>query len=216
MTLVPSGDSALLVQLGAVIDPALNRRVHALAERLRGASEACIGLREIVPGYSTLLVHYDPAETQFAGVRDFVAAIARENAETVDDAARRVEIPVQYDGPDLEFVAEHNHLSIDEVIAIHTASAYRVYMMGFTPGFAYLGEVDARIATPRLETPRVRVSAGSVGIAARQTGIYPIESPGGWRILGHTPLKMFDLNRESPFLLAPGDGVKFVRVDGAK
>jgi KipI family sensor histidine kinase inhibitor len=210
MTLVPSGDSALLVQLGGRIDPALNARVHALAEHLRGA--AIPGLREIVPGYSTLLVHYDPAETEFAAVRDDVMAVAREAASSPGDAARRVEIPVIYDGPDLAFVAEYHQLSIDGVIALHTAADYHVYMMGFTPGFAYLGEVDARLATPRLEVPRVRVPAGSVGIAARQTGIYPIESPGGWRLLGHTPLKMFELNREPTFLLAPGDSVKFVRV----
>lgn len=211
MRLTPSGDSALLLQLGEDIDPALNRRVHTLAAQLRAA--ALPGLREIVPGYCALLIHYDSAEIDYAEVRERVAETVAREANVAAALPRRVEIPVVYDGPDLDFVAAHHHLSVREVIGIHAAPEYRVYMMGFTPGFAYLGEVDARIATPRLETPRLRVPAGSVGIAARQTGIYPLESPGGWRLLGHTPLKMFDLQREAPFLLAPGDLVRFVSIE---
>jgi KipI family sensor histidine kinase inhibitor len=202
----------VLLTLGEAIDPALNQRVHGLAAQLQSA--ALPGVQEIVPAYCTLLIHYDPAQTDYDRVQRLVnEALAHETTQTAP-TSRRIEIPVVYDGPDLPFTADYHRLSVADVIALHTAAEYRVYMMGFTPGFAYLGEVDARIATPRLETPRVRVPAGSVGIAGRQTGIYPIDSPGGWRILGHTSLKLFDLQRDAPFLLAPGDRVRFVRVDG--
>ena len=130
---------------------------------------------------------------------------------------RRIEVPVRYGGaggPDLEAVAAYHKLSIDEVVRLHTSREYTVYMMGFTPGFPYMGTLDSKIATPRLKTPRTRVPAGSVGIAEAQTGIYPIESPGGWQILGHTSLKLFDPEAAQPFLLSPGDRVQFV-VEGA-
>ena len=116
-------------------------------------------------------------------------------------------------GPDLDFVSRHCGLTQAEVIALHSAGEYPVYMMGFTPGFPYLGGMDRRLACPRLETPRTRIPAGSVGIAGEQTGIYPLESPGGWRIIGRTPLRLFDLQREPPCLLAPGDMVRFVSIE---
>lgn len=208
--LVPSGDAALLVELGDAINPIVNRRVHALAAQVQALKLP--GLAEAVPGYCTLLVHYDPAQLDFATVRDMIARLAAAIESAPAPQTRRVEIPVVYDGPDLAFVAQHNGLTAEEVVRLHTAGEYRVYMMGFMPGFAYLGEVDARLAVPRLETPRLRVPAGSVGIAGRQTGIYPLESPGGWRLVGRTPLVMFDLARTPPFLLSPGDVVTFVRL----
>ena len=131
------------------------------------------------------------------------------------DFSRSIEIPTMYggeSGPDLEFVAQYHRRSIEDVIRVHSSMTYRVYMMGFTPGFPYLGLLDPAIDTPRLDSPRALIRAGSVGIAGRQTGIYPINSPGGWRIIGHTALAIFDLNREPPFLLAPGDAVRFVPV----
>jgi len=213
--LLASGDSAVLVVFGDEIDPALNRRVHALAAHLRAA--ALPGLGEAVPGYAALLVHYDPARLDEAQVQARLAqaldALAAEPAGAAPE--RRFEIPVRYGGaagPDLEFVARHAGLTPDEVVRLHAGRDYLVYMMGFTPGFAYLGEVDARIAVPRLETPRVRVPAGSVGLAGRQTGLYPSESPGGWRLIGRTDAALFDLGREPPSLLAPGDRVRFVPV----
>ncbi|MCS6909899.1 MAG: 5-oxoprolinase subunit PxpB [Anaerolineales bacterium] len=205
VSLHSAGDAALLVVLGDSLDREVNERVHALAARLQGRP----GLRESVPAYASLLVHYDPEQIGETAVRELV----REQAKQLDLNAvtehRHLVIPVRYDGPDLEFVAAHSGLSREAVIELHSAVEYRVYMLGFTPGFAYLGDVDERIAMPRLTTPRLKVPAGSVGIAGRQTGIYPSESPGGWRLLGHTPLRLFDLRRPDPFLLAPGDRVRF-------
>ncbi len=207
----PSGEAALLVALGDAIAPDINRRVQALAARLAAAPAA--GLGATVPAYCTLLVHYDPAHLDYAGAQALVARALDALDEAPPAPARRVEIPVRYggaDGPDLDFVARHAGLTTAEVVERHTSRDYRVFMMGFTPGFAYLGELEARLAVPRLATPRLRVPAGSVGLAERQTGIYPIDSPGGWRLIGRTPLRVFDPAGEPPFLLGPGDLVRFV------
>ncbi len=205
----PAGDSALLVELGDQIDLPTNRRLHALASWLRGVPE----LGEAVPGYATLLVHYDPLRLSYAGVLDRIwqgLAAAEQAAQTTP---RRVVIPVRYggeDGPDLEFVAQHCGLSMDEVIRRHSQGEYVVYFLGFTPGFPYLGGLDPSIAAPRLPSPRVRIPAGSVGIAASQTGVYPLESPGGWRIIGRTDVALFNPFNQPPALLAPGDEVRFI------
>lgn len=205
VSLRSAGDSALLVVFGDSLDRAMNELVHALAARLQGRP----GLGESVPAYASLLVHYDPDQISEATVRELV----REQAEQMEPSGaterRRIVVPVRYDGPDLDFVAAHSGLSREAVIELHSAVEYRVYLLGFTPGFVYLGDVDERIATPRLATPRLKVAAGSVGIAGRQTGIYPGDSPGGWRLIGHTPQKLFDLSRPDPFLLGPGDRVRF-------
>lgn len=208
--LLPSGEAALLVEFEPTISLSINQRVHALAAQL--AARPLRGVQEIIPAYRSLLIHYNPLETDLETVSAAVTESWPQLEHHLRPPARRVEMPVYYTGEDLAFVAAHARLSVPEVIARHTAVEYRVYLMGFTPGFAYLGEVDEQIAAPRLEQPRTRVRAGAVGIAGQQTGIYPIESPGGWRILGYTPLKMFDLNRAEPFLLTPGDTVKFVAV----
>jgi inhibitor of KinA len=211
---VPVGDAALLVRLGETIDPALNRRVHALARRLEQA--ALPGVEACVPAYAALMVYYDPLRLSAAGVEGWVRACLGGVVDLPPDAPRRVEIPTVYGGefgPDLEFVAIHNHLSQAEVVRIHTGADYPVYMLGFMPGFPFLGGMSARIAAPRLDTPRTRLPAGSVGIAGSQTGIYPLESPGGWRLIGRTPLRLFDPQRRPPALLAPGDLVRFVSVD---
>lgn len=200
-----AGEAALLITLGDALDRGVNERVHALATRLQQQP----GVYESVPAYASLLVHYDPDQITEAAVRQLV----REQAEQLEPGGaterRRILIPVRYDGPDLDFVAAHCGLPREAVIDLHAAREYHVYLLGFTPGFAYLGELDERLATPRLTTPRLKVAAGAVGIAGRQTGIYPSESPGGWRLLGHTPLKLFDLSRLQPFLLEPGDRVRF-------
>lgn len=196
-----------------LISPAINQCVHALATQLAALNQH--GVQEIIPAYCSLLIHYHPLETNLETVSAAVKACWPQIEHQPQPSVRCVKIPVYYAGEDLEFVAAYAQLSVPEVIARHTARAYRVYMMGFTPGFAYMGEVDEQIAAPRLEKPRTRVPAGAVGIAGKQTGIYPIESPGGWRILGYTSLKLFDLNQVEPFLLAPGDAVQFVAVEGA-
>jgi len=205
-------DSAILIPLGDSIDPAVNRRVHALAARL--ARNPLAGVSEMVPGYAALVVHYDPLTLTHAQVTEWV--LAAENTSAPDEAprlARQVEIPVQYGGEfgqDLESVARICGLSVAEVIRLHSETEYTVYMMGFTPGFAYLGKLPQAIQVPRLSAPRARVRAGTVAIAGAQTGIYPIDSPGGWRLIGHTRLALFDPRRDPPFLLAPGDTLRFV------
>lgn len=215
----PAGDCALLVTFDTSgrIDLEVNRRAQGLAAALEIANQAdpLPGMGEAVPGYATLLVHYDSL------VLDYTEVEARVRACLVDDAVtfrepRRVDIPVVYggeEGPDLDFVAQHSGLSAEEVVRIHADREYPVFLMGFTPGFPYLGGMDPAIAAPRLETPRSRVPAGSVGIAGEQTGVYPLDSPGGWRIIGRTLLRLFDPQRAEPFLLAPGDLVRFVPVD---
>jgi KipI family sensor histidine kinase inhibitor len=212
-TFSPSGDSAILVTFGETMALDTNRRAHALARLLQ--AEPLDGLGEAVPGYTTLLVHYDPLALEYRQALEWVQA----RAGRIEQAAllpepRRVEVPVIYGGergPDLAFAAEHNHLAPEEVVRLHSGRDYPVYLIGFTPGFPYLGGLDERIAAPRLSSPRQHVPAGSVGIAGQQTGIYSVDSPGGWRLIGWTPLKLFDPARQPPALLAPGDVVRFVK-----
>lgn len=209
--LLPLGDSALLIRFGGEIDPGLNQHVHELDALLNVEKPA--GVVETVPAYATLLVHYDPLQLTYAETTDWVNAELDKVNSTASRKPRRIEIPVRYggvSGPDLEFVAAYHKLSVQEILRIHTSRTYIVYMMGFTPGFAYMGKLDDSIVTPRLETPRTKVSAGSVGIAGAQTGIYPIDSPGGWRIIGRTDVRLFDLAADGVFLFAPGDTVQFV------
>jgi KipI family sensor histidine kinase inhibitor len=205
------GDAALLVELGQALDPFVNARVHALSRQLQSHA----GITGLVPGYATLLVEYQAGEVDAEELGSEIAALASAPFDE-EGQPRVIEIPTRYGGelgPDLDFVAAHNGLVPAEVIRIHTQELYQVFMIGFAPGFPYLGLVPERIAAPRLETPRARVPAGSVGIAGRQTGIYPRESPGGWRLIGRTAVPLFDAAREPPALLQPGDRVRFVRVE---
>ena len=211
--LKPIGDSALLVQLGHEINPALNQRIHALNALLQNPIH---GILETVPAYSTLLIHYDPLTLTF----DQAAHWVRDKMTQLDDSfhrtPRRLEVPVRYggaSGPDLEAVAVSKGISIADAIRIHSEREYTVYMMGFTPGFPYMGTLDERLIMPRMETPRALVKAGTVAIAASQTGIYPLDSPGGWHLIGWTPLKLFDPASETPFLFSPGDVVTFLPLE---
>jgi len=209
--IVALGDSAILIQLGEEIDPAVNRRVHALACLVEVSAIA--GIIETVPAYATLLVHYDPLILSFTQIKNILREKLTWIQENESRKSRLVEAPVQYGGelgPDLESVASHCGLRVEDVIRIHSEKTYTVYMMGFTPGYPYMGKLDDALIMPRLETPRTRVPAGTVAIAGSQTGIYSIESPGGWNLIGWTPLKLFDPNSDSPFLFAPSDEVKFV------
>ncbi len=213
--LLLAGDSALVVEFGNEISREVNRKVHALADAL--GKNPLPGLGESVPTYRSLLVNYDPLRLSCDEVRALVSEVFQRCEESPSFEPRVIEIPVVYGGefgPDIEFVAEHNGLSVEEVIGLHADATYTVYMLGFTPGFAYLGGMPAVIAAPRLETPRTLVPDGSVGIAGEQTGIYPIASPGGWRLIGRTPLKLFDPERDPPTLLQAGDMVDFVPMDG--
>jgi KipI family sensor histidine kinase inhibitor len=209
--LKPLGDSAILIQLGDEIDPILNQRVHALDALL----QAIPAVIETVPAYCTVLVRYDPLQFTYNEIKNLI----EEKLARIDDAthrpSRRLEIPVFYGGAsglDFDSVAATLALSPSELIRLHSEREYTVYMMGFTPGFPYMGILDERLTLPRLSAPRTRVPAGSVAIAGSQTGIYPVDSPGGWHIIGWTPLKLFDPISENPFLFSPGDVVKFVPI----
>jgi len=207
----PLGDSTCLVHLGDQIDLATNRCVHALATLIEASPLS--GVIETIPAYATLLVHYDPLETDYASVADWIQGLLDQVTANVSRTPRLIEVPVRYggeNGPDLEAVAAATGLSPAGVVRIHTQTEYTVYMMGFTPGFPYMGTLDPRLVLPRLETPRTRVPAGTVAIAGEQTGIYPLDSPGGWHLLGRTSLCLFDPTDKMPFLFAPGDVVRFV------
>jgi len=208
---VPLGDSAVLVQLGDEIDLTVNHRVHTLANLI--TTSAITGIIETVPAYATLLVHYDALILSFTQIKNILREKLTQIQENESRQPRRIEVPVRYGeelGPDLESVASNCGLRVEDVIRIHSEKIYTVYMMGFTPGYPYMGKLDDALSMPRLETPRTRVPAGTVAIAGSQTGIYSIESPGGWNLIGWTPLKLFDPNSDSPFLFAPGDEVKFI------
>jgi inhibitor of KinA len=217
MRIRAQGEGGVVVELGDAVDPAVNARVHQLAR----AVEERLGdeILEAVPSYRSLLVIHDPLRTP----RERVVARLRSLVEEMEvapapAAARVVRIPTCYGGvhgPDLADVARLAGLQEDEVVRRHAAPAYLVHFLGFTPGFPYLGGLDPGLATPRLDSPRARIPAGSVAIGGVQTGIYPVESPGGWRIVGRTPLRLFDSRSDQPFLLSAGDGLRFVPVDEA-
>ncbi len=207
------GDRGLLVELGSGIDPAVNRRVQQLQQRL--ARENPVGMVETVPAYSALLVIFDPLQAAPEVLKRRIAGLCRFDAALPPERSDVFEIPVVYggeDGPDFETVAAYHGLSGEDVIRLHSGSVYRVYMIGFTPGYPYMGELPEALNTPRRETPRTRIPKGSVAIAQRQTGIYPVVSPGGWQIIGRTPVELFDARREAPSLLAMGDQVRFIPV----
>jgi len=207
------GDGAVQIVLGDAPDEATRRRVAEAAERLRGA--ALPGVIEYVPGFTSITVHYDPTRSDPPG--EALARVLAELGEEPGDEGRAIEIPVCYGGelgPDLEAVAALHGMTAEAVVELHVAGEYRVHLVGFVPGFPYLGGLDPRLATPRRDSPRVAVPAGSVGIGGGQTGVYPIESPGGWHIIGRTPLRLFDARRDPPALLRAGDRVRFRAVDG--
>lgn len=210
---LPCGDSAVTVEFGNRIDDQLNGAVHAFASAVEALGHPAI--REVVPTYRSATVHYLPHLLEYAAL----VQLLRPLTETQGGAGpfgAPVEIPVLYGGPwgpDLEEVAAHCGMTPEQVIAAHSAPCYRIYMLGFTPGFPYLSGMDPRLATPRRKEPRIRIPAGSVGIAGSQTGVYPIESPGGWQLIGRTPLRLFDLGSDPPILLQAGRSIRFVPID---
>ena len=210
---LPAGDKALCVELGDAISPEINHRVRSLF--LAVEKHMIPGIMDVVPTYRSILVYYDPMRIAHPDLKAQLSAL-NANLENVRVAAPKVvEVPTIYGGeygPDLEYVARHSGLSTREVVHIHSGTDYLVYMMGFTPGFTYLGGMSERIATPRLQTPRVAIPAGSVGIAERQTGVYPIESPGGWQLIGRTPIRIFDADRDPPVAVETGDYLRFVPI----
>ncbi len=210
---LPSGERALVVELGDGIDVATNTRVRALSIAL--ARSGLTGVVETVPTYRSLLVHYDPLEVSLAALTDRLMEVERHLGEVEMPPPRRVEIPTVYGGafgPDMADVVAHTGISEDEVIAIHSGTDYLIYMMGFIAAYPYLGGMSERLATPRLSTPRTRTPAGSVGIAQTQTGLYPVDAPGGWRLIGRTPVRWFNPSRHPPVPVEVGDYIRFVPV----
>lgn len=217
----PLGDSAVVLQFGDTIDQQVHRRITVLAAYLSGHTFP--GFIELVPAYTTITVYYDPWVVSRKGEIDPYQKVIEflhrrlANAPSSDTSLNPdiIEIPVCYGGsfgPDLANVAAHSNLSEEEVITLHATAEYMVYMIGFAPGFPYLGGLNAKIATPRKQTPSAKIPAGSVGIAGSQTGIYPIETPGGWQLIGRTPLRLFDPDRKKPALIQAGDMVKFIPI----
>ncbi len=212
--LLPAGDKAISVEFGNAIDPVINQRIRAFTIAL--SQREIKGIVELVPSYRSVMVHYLPEEILYPQL----AQALQEAVQLADSMelppAEVVEIPVLYNnetGPDLAFVAEHSGKATQEVIDIHTSSDYLIYMLGFTPGFPYLGGMSKEIATPRLKSPRIKIPGGSVGIAGEQTGVYPIDSPGGWQLIGRTPVKLYDPNREAPILLKAGQYIRFTAIN---
>jgi len=213
----PLGDHAVTVTVGDSIDETTHRRVRAISAALDAREIA--GIVDQVPAFASLVVHYapervggDPAESPYQRLVGMLTQVLAHVGDETLPAPRTTDIPVCYGGdlgPDLEDVARQHAMTPRDVIDIHTAGDYLVYMVGFMPGFAYLGGLDERLVTPRRTSPRTAVPAGTVGIGGQQTGVYPLVSPGGWNLIGQTPLRIFDVNRDEPALLATGDHVRF-------
>ena len=214
--IVSAGDGAVIVKFAERVDPIINARAIALADRLRAAAPA--GVQDVVPTFRSVAVYFNPLLTDHDRLLDEVRRLAGSAVEGDAPSREPIQIPVQYGGqfgPDLADVARFANATEEEVVRLHTAVTYRVFMLGFVPGFAYMGSVDRRIAAPRRQTPRTAVPIGSVGIAGMQTGIYPAVIPGGWQLIGRTAIKPFDLSRSESSLFKPGDTVRFVAVDHA-
>lgn len=214
--ILTSGDTALVVEFGTKIDPAVNRQVLSLDRNV--ASEAIPGVLETVPTYRSLLVHYDPVQTDFATLSEKLLSLAQlpVPAET---SIRRWRVPVVYGGDfgvDLDDVARAHNISTAEVIKLHTGGDYRVAMIGFTPGFAYLSGLDPSIATPRRESPRTETPAGTISIGGVQACVQCLAAPSGWHLLGRTPVRTFHPHRDPVFLMEPGDGVNFYAIDAGE
>ena len=210
---LPAGDQAVVLEFGSEISPEINSRVHRTVTAIEESD--IDGILEMVPTYRSLLVYYDPLETRLDDLESRIRSLDIGEADTVA-AYRIVEIPTLYGGEhglDLEFVAQNAGISETEVIELHSGTDYLVYTMGFSPGFPYLGGLDSRLHTPRLKSPRTLIPSGSVGIAESQTGVYPVASPGGWRLIGRSPLRLFNPYASPPTVINAGDRVRFVPLD---
>lgn len=209
-----AGDKSIVVEFGDIIDEEINRKVINLMKSIEKSSLSDY-IYEMIPTYRSLMIIYNPLKIVFNNLINTVKDM-ESNLKILEKHEKNiVKIPVLYGndfGPDIETVAKHNGLKIEDVIKLHSEAEYLVYMLGFTPGFTYLGGMNNKLETPRLANPRVKIPEGSVGIAGKQTGVYPIESPGGWQLIGRTPIKLYDPKRENPILLKAGDYVKFIPI----
>lgn len=207
------GDSSFNMEFGNVISEEINKKIRAVTSLIENSKIP--GINEVVPTYRSLMIHYNPLIIEYEELVKILKKI--EEIDNIElPSPEIIEIPVLYGGkygPDIENVAKHNNLTVKEVISIHASAEYLIYMIGFTPGFPYLGGMDKRIATPRLQSPRTKIPSGSVGIAGEQTGIYPVQSPGGWQLIGSTPIDIFNPERENPILLKSGNYIVFKSID---
>lgn len=211
--IVPAGDQALKILFENTIDSEINHKVMMLDERL--SQKDINGIEETIPAFRTLTVLYNGIKIDYQTLREMIKPLLSDLVRTDKKKKRIIEMPVCYDeqfGIDLKDVARHAKLSVDEVIQLHSERDYLIYMLGFLPGFAYLGEMNPLLVMPRLESPRLKINAGAVGIAGNQTGMYPMDSPGGWRIIGSTPVRLFDPEREAPVLYEAGDYIRFMPI----
>ena len=213
-----AGDSSICAEFGNEISKEINAQIRAFNILLKESGIA--GIVETIPTYRSLLIQYDPGIISYKSLEGKLKKLLARLDSVEIPPSEVLEVPVLYGGeemgPDLKFVAENAKMSEEEVIKLHSEPEYLIYMLGFTPGFTYLGGLNDAIETPRLKTPRVKIPAGSVGIAGKQTGVYPIDSPGGWQLIGRTPLKMYDADREKPILPEAGQYIKFVPIDRAE
>jgi len=201
-----SGDSALVIEFGNEISVDINKKIRKMMDNIK--KENIDGIIELVPTYCSLLINYDVLKVDYQSLVEKLKTLLNDDNETVEDEeVTLIEIPTLYNDE-----AEYNKLSKEEVIKIHTGTDYLVYMLGFMPGFTYLGGMSEKIATPRLESPRLQIYPGSVGIAGKQTGMYPSMSPGGWRIIGRTPLKLYNPDSETPVYISSGDYIRYVSI----
>lgn len=209
-----AGDQGIMMEFGETISPEIHERIRAMLLTLDGTRPE--GVVEYAPAYRSITFLYDPLVTSFDRLRERLDELFRTSNDIVLPAPEIVELPVCYGGrfgPDLAFVADSHNLTEEEVIRLHSGPDYFVYMLGFSPGFPFLGGLPEELHTPRLESPRKKVPAGSVGIAGGQTGVYPIASPGGWQLIGRTPVKLFDSGRDRPFRISAGNILKFKPID---
>jgi KipI family sensor histidine kinase inhibitor len=209
-----AGDRGLLMEFGDTVDPGINRKIRAVTMAIDARPPE--GVVEIIPTYCSIILVYDPLLTDPCALIPILEAMERSLEAAELPEPETTVLPVCYHpslGPDLESLAARHKLTVEEVIAIHTKPLYPIYMLGFTPGFPYLGGLEERLHTPRLDSPRKKVPAGSVGIANNQTGIYPIESPGGWQLIGRCPVKLFDPRKKDAILLEAGNLLKFKSID---
>ncbi|MCD8196045.1 MAG: 5-oxoprolinase subunit PxpB [Lachnospiraceae bacterium] len=212
--IVAAGDSSILIEFGNEINPEINRKITSTVQLIR--AQQIEGIVDMIPAFCSLLINYDPRIITYDRIQSRMAELVKMDVKASAQKKKVFEIPVCYGGdfgPDIENIAANAGLSVEEVIKIHSSSDYLIYMLGFLPGFCYLGGLDERIHTPRLANPRVKIPAGSVGIGGSQTGIYPLDSPGGWQLMGLTPVKTYDPDRETPILLEAGDYIRFVPID---
>ena len=208
-----AGDSSVLIEFGKEINPETNRRIAATVQLIR--DQQIEGIVDMIPTYCALLINYDPRVILYDPLVKRLQSLLKIEVSVGEEKKRVYEIPVCYGGkygPDMDIIAKHAGLTEEEVVRIHSSRDYLIYMLGFLPGFTYLGGLDERIHTPRLQTPRVRIEAGSVGIGGSQTGIYPLDSPGGWNLMGKTPVRTYDPDREVPILVEAGEYIRFVPV----